>query len=310
MKYNEFFGAGMLTGIEIERRIKCGDIKINPFDPKKLNPNSYNLTLDKELKIYNLINVFHNPYSFIEHDIDCESDSYYLDSHNENKYSTIEIPDEGMILLPGVLYIGRTVERTSTDKFIPMINGRSSGGRLGLSVHICAGFGDIGFDGTWTLEITVVHPLRIYAGDEVAQVCFFTPYGDNSYKYRGRYQGQIEATTSRFNQDKSEESMIDTIIPEVNAKNMYKSLVDKYGPQEFFNIGIKSYNDLVYSLELDKDEGIDLFDGEIPYIVKYDYETMNVSPDEASVSIAATSKVVGRRYELEGVGYIYVYYTK
>ena len=303
MKYNEFFGAGMLTGIEIERRIKCGDIQISPFDPKKLNPNSYNLTLDKELKLYSLI-MNNNP------DVIVTDKKYYLDSHSNNEFESITIPDDGIVLFPNILYIGRTVERTSTDKFIPMINGRSSGGRLGLSVHICAGFGDIGFDGTWTLEITVVHPLKIYPGDEVAQVCFFTPYGDNSYKYKGRYQGQVEATTSRFNQGKSKESMIDIIIPEVNAKNMYKSLVDKYGPQEFFNIGIKSYNDLVYSLELDKDEGIDLFDGEIPYIVKYDYETMNVSPDEASVAIAATSKVVGRRYELEGVGYIYVYYTK
>lgn len=129
------------------------------------------------------------------------NDSYHLpplDMKSKNETIEITIPEEGFVLQPGVLYIGRTVERTWTDEFIPMINGRSSGGRLGISIHICAGFGDIGFDGTWTLEITVVEPVRIYPNTEIAQVCYFKPCGKAKKLYRGRYHGQTDATASRF----------------------------------------------------------------------------------------------------------------
>ena len=127
-----------------------------------------------------------------------------LDMHKENETIEFEIPEEGFVLQPGVLYIGRTVERTCTDKYIPMINGRSSGGRLGISIHICAGFGDIGFDGTWTLEITCVEPVRIYPNSEIAQVCFFKPYGKVKDLYRGRYYQQEDATASRFSREKGD----------------------------------------------------------------------------------------------------------
>jgi len=63
----------------------------------------------------------------------------------------IEIPPEGYVLEPNVLYLGHTNEVTHTNVYAPFIEGRSSIGRMGISVHITAGFGDIGFNGTWTL---------------------------------------------------------------------------------------------------------------------------------------------------------------
>lgn len=126
-----------------------------------------------------------------------------LSMEKKNNTLPVFIPPEGLVLYPGVLYIGRTVERTFTDKYIPMINGRSSGGRLGMSIHICAGFGDIGFDGTWTLEITVVEPLRVSPFAEIAQVAYFKPFGKKNILYNGRYQKQIDATASRFEEGKT-----------------------------------------------------------------------------------------------------------
>lgn len=215
------FGGGMLTGAEIEKQIKKGNIKIDPYDPKCLNPNSYNLKLHPQLLVYKRNSdrrgvVPVNPSITIDMpDIDsmeiCPDIALVenmpiiqsnildpIDMKTENETIEFEIPEEGYVLQPGVLYIGRTVERTFTDKFIPMINGRSSGGRLGISIHICAGFGDIGFDGTWTLEITCVEPVRIYPNTEIAQVCYFKPYGKVGKLYRGRYFGQESATASRF----------------------------------------------------------------------------------------------------------------
>jgi dCTP deaminase len=215
------FGGGMLTGAEIEKQIRKGNIKIDPFDPNCLNPNSYNLKLHPQLLVYKRNSnrdgvVPVNPSITIDMpDIDsmeiCPDIALVenmpiiqsnildpIDMKTENETIEFEIPEEGYVLQPGVLYIGRTVERTFTDKFIPMINGRSSGGRLGISIHICAGFGDIGFDGTWTLEITCVEPVRIYPNTEIAQVCYFKPYGKVGKLYRGRYFGQEDATASRF----------------------------------------------------------------------------------------------------------------
>ena len=280
----EHFGSGMLTGLEIERRVQLGDIEISPFNKSQLNPNSYNLRLDKELKVYvsngftdmDFSNGIENAYpSILPH----------LDSHAENKTMNIEISEEGFELQPGVLYIGRTIERTKTNKFIPMINGRSSGGRLGLSVHICAGFGDIGFDGTWTLEITVVHPLKIYPGDEIAQVCFFTPYGDYDYQYNGRYQGQIDATPSKFFANKSDESLAEKFIEEKNMRDIANALKQKYGLQEFYNQGI-DLNKSKITFDLEPDEIVD--------------------DDETIYKTYPIHRYVGKRYELDGGTMVYV----
>lgn len=175
-----FTGAGMLTGSAIKQAVQNGLIEIDPFDEKCVNPNSYNLKLHNQLKIYDI------------------GENGYLDSMNKNPTKDIYISDNGFMLYPNTLYIGRTVERTHSDHFIPMLNGRSSGGRLGLSIHICAGFGDIGFNGTWTLEITVIHPLIIYPNMEVAQVSFFTPAGNVEKLYNNKYQNQIDATPSKM----------------------------------------------------------------------------------------------------------------
>lgn len=210
------FGGGMLTGSEIEHQIKKGNIRINPYDPSCINPNSYNLKLHPQLKVYHrgttnsradilsstTCGRAHDPSNIRECPYleGCQLDP--IDMHKNNETIEFTIPKEGFILMPGVLYIGRTVERTASNKFIPMINGRSSGGRLGISVHVCAGFGDIGFDGTWTLEITVVEPVIVYPYEEIAQVCYFKPYGKHARLYTGRYQGQVDATASRFHRPK------------------------------------------------------------------------------------------------------------
>lgn len=216
---------GMLTGKEIMKQVEEGNIKITPYDPKRVNPNSYNLRLHPELLVYERnfpkdtgknVGVSHQ-YKALNKTVPSPADIYYnpslksfyddgyLDMRQDNPTKKIIIPEEGYILYPGILYIGRTVERTASDMFIPMINGRSSGGRLGISIHVCAGFGDIGFDGTWTLEITVVEPVKVYPNAELAQVCYFTPAGDNDILYRGKYYQQEDATASRFYVDMAKE---------------------------------------------------------------------------------------------------------
>lgn len=115
---------------------------------------------------------------------------YALDPKKENETQEIEIPEEGYVLLPGTLYLGTTVEYTETYGFVPNIDGRSTTGRLGIEVHRTAGFGDNGFKGKWTLEITVTHPVIVYPGMEIGQLYYETIDGDTSMMYDGKYQNQ------------------------------------------------------------------------------------------------------------------------
>jgi len=170
----------ILSGIEIENRIKKGDIEITPFDKSLLNPNSYNLRLYKELLVYT---------------------DFPLDMKKEPKTRAIEIPESGLVIEPGNLYLGRTFEHTVTKNLVPMIQGRSSIGRLGIYIHITAGFGDIGFKGYWTLEIECIHRVRIYPMTKICQIYYHTIAGDYLTYDNGRYQNNKGIQPSLLYQD-------------------------------------------------------------------------------------------------------------
>lgn len=156
----------ILSGKEIEKRLG-GDITITPYDPKQINPNSYNLKLHNELLVY---------------------EEKVLDMRQPLETKRIIIPEEGLVLEPNRLYLGRTLEYTKTDNLVPMLEGRSSVGRLGLFIHVTAGFGDVGFSGYWTLEIHCIQPVKIYPGVEICQIYYHTIEGDYSRYESGKYQ--------------------------------------------------------------------------------------------------------------------------
>ncbi|MCP4753766.1 MAG: dCTP deaminase [Proteobacteria bacterium] len=156
----------ILSGKEIASRIG-NEITIEPYNMAQLNPNSYNLTLHDELLMYK---------------------DHILDMKYENKTGQVKIPEDGLVLEPNRLYLGRTAEYTETRDLVPMLEGRSSVGRLGVFVHVTAGFGDVGFKGYWTLEIFCVQPVRIYAGVKVCQIYYHTIEGDHEDYSSRKYQ--------------------------------------------------------------------------------------------------------------------------
>jgi len=156
----------ILSGKEIKNKLGH-DIIIEPYNEKQLNSNSYNLKLHNELLFYK------NP---------------LLDMKKHNDVEKIIIPPEGLILEPRKLFLGRTLEYTKTNKYVPMLEGRSSIGRLGLFIHITAGFGDVGFNGFWTLEISCIHPIKIYAEVEICQIFYHTIEGDYDSYVSNKYQ--------------------------------------------------------------------------------------------------------------------------
>ena len=217
----------ILTGNQIKWAKEQGYLDISDWDESRLNPNSYNLRLADEIGTYSLVPILREPYNQVDPSKQKAFIKYYDQSSTQTRkaidkriekeggiyiptkfgldmkrsqHLVIEkIPEEGFILEPGVLYLARTMEYTETHKFVPMLEGRSSVGRLGISIHSTAGFGDIGFCGYWTLEISCVQPVRIYPGVEICQIYYHTvspdiwipddnnekiiKYGDN-----GKYQ--------------------------------------------------------------------------------------------------------------------------
>lgn len=169
----------ILSGKEIQRHMGK-DIVIQPFDPKRLNPNSYNLSLHNQLLVY---------------------ENRLLDMKLPNPVKTLTIPESGLVLEPDKLYLGRTNEFTQTDRFVPMLEGRSSVGRLGLFIHVTAGFGDVGFAGYWTLEIFCVQPIRIYPNVEICQIYYHDIHGDYDLYQSGKYQNNTGIQPSLLYKD-------------------------------------------------------------------------------------------------------------
>ena len=166
----------ILSGHQIRKNLGA-NIVIDPFNEANLNPNSYNLTLHDEVMTY---------------------EEVVLDMGQQNRTRRLKIPKNGLVLSPQRLYLGRTVERTETHNFVPMIEGRSSVGRLGLFVHVTAGFGDVGFEGYWTLEMFAVQPIRIYPGVSICQIFYHELTGNIREYQSDKYQHNRDIQASQL----------------------------------------------------------------------------------------------------------------
>ena len=146
----------ILSDKRILEEVEKENILIEPFRPDCLGSNSYDVHLGKYIATYK---------------------DRILDAKRHNQIDVIIIPDEGMILYPDMLYLGVTEEYTETHAHVPFLEGKSSVGRLGIDIHATAGKGDVGYCNTWTLEISVRQPVRIYSGMPIGQLIYFAIEG-------------------------------------------------------------------------------------------------------------------------------------
>ncbi len=166
----------ILTDKQILSEMKKGSIVIKPFIKRYLGSNSYDVHLGKWLATYK---------------------SEILDAKVHNKVHHFTIPEEGILLVPSKLYLGVTQEYTETHNHVPFLEGKSSIGRLGIDIHATAGKGDIGFCNTWTLEISVRQPVRIYAGMPIGQLIYFVVEGDVDTPYNMKKSAKYNKRTIR-----------------------------------------------------------------------------------------------------------------
>lgn len=166
----------ILSDKRILEEITKGTILIEPFRPECLGTNSYDVHLGRYLATYT---------------------ARVLDAKAHNKIEEFTIPEEGFVLQPGVLYLGVTEEYTETHAHVPFLEGKSSTGRLGIDIHATAGKGDVGFCNTWTLEISVAQPVRVYAGMPIGQLIYFVVEGDITNLYNAKKDAKYKKRTVR-----------------------------------------------------------------------------------------------------------------
>lgn len=174
----------ILSGNAIHEAILTGDIIIDPFNPLQIGPNSYDFRLGNRCKIYR---------------------ASELDVSKPNEVIEFEIPSEGFLLSPGRIYLINTLERMGSKKYVPIIRGKSSTGRLGLFINVTADLIDLGSINQWTLQLAPVLPVVVYPGKAIGQVTFWTTLGAPKF-YSGKYGDRQSPSESLSHKDFEEGS--------------------------------------------------------------------------------------------------------
>jgi dCTP deaminase len=169
----------VLTNHEILRRIERGEIAIDPFDPARLGPNSYDVMVSPEiLEVHSWAG--HKQMIVMGEPTGASRLPLVRDFSGQ-----YDINGKCVVLQPRRLYLATTVETIgSQPDLVPYLDGRSSIGRLGISVHVTAGRGDRGFRGQWTLEVQVVYPTLVRFDVPWAQITWHTVEGATDGGYQ------------------------------------------------------------------------------------------------------------------------------
>ncbi|MDQ5913716.1 MAG: dCTP deaminase, partial [Patescibacteria group bacterium] len=117
--------------------------------------------------------------------------------------------DQPFVLHPGQFALGLIFEETGvSDQLVGRLEGKSSVGRLGVLIHVTAGFLDPGNKLKMTLELhnTAELPILLYYKMPIAQIAFETissaaenPYG--SSKLTSKYSGDIKPKASQMHKN-------------------------------------------------------------------------------------------------------------
>ena len=162
----------ILADSRILEEKKKGTIVIKPFHKACLGSNSYDVHLGEWIAEYE------------------KPEDGIFDAKKPLKLRYIKIPKDGFVFMPGRFYLGLTYEYTETHApYVPFLEGKSSTGRLSIKIHDTAGKGDVGFCNTWTLEITVTEPVRVYYRMPIGQLIYHLVEGEVLNPY-GTKQGQ------------------------------------------------------------------------------------------------------------------------
>ena len=187
----------ILSDEDLRKYLDEGKIVIDPLiDEKQIQPSSIDMRIGDEFKVFKVIR------------------KPYIDPKDEEEiasYMESMVVDEGkaFIIHPNEFALATTYEYVKVpEDLVARVEGRSSMGRLGVTMHVTAGFIDPGFEGKITLEISNIGamPVALYPGQRVCQLVFETmtspaerPYGHPDRQ--SKYMGQKRPESSRIKQD-------------------------------------------------------------------------------------------------------------
>lgn len=199
-------------------------IIIEPFHDELLNNCSYDLTLGPHAALFkDLSEVPEAPtrkemLAAIQkahegEDFDLSAMGYWQPAVEDpaQRYKLVNFSDAGYLAIgPRQRYLmhsqefagGRIAEINEGDDVIPLrrvtavttsLQATSTAGRLGLTVCMCAGWGDVGFVNRWTFEVEnrSPYPIVLPVGARIAQLCFHevaVPEAGSDYEETGQYQ--------------------------------------------------------------------------------------------------------------------------
>ncbi|MEU7023936.1 deoxycytidine triphosphate deaminase [Streptomyces sp. NPDC046203] len=171
----------ILTGPAIAAARAAGEIAIEPYEPNRVSPNAYDWRLGDSLRLHD----------------------GSLDAATPTEFSEVVIPEAGYMLLPDILYLGTTYERTGSETYAQLLNGDRTIGALGIWVHVSAPLGHQGHAIRWTLEIRTSRPVRVYPRMTFGKLVFLQTLGATaSYQQHGlKYRFSEGIETSRLHEE-------------------------------------------------------------------------------------------------------------
>ena len=198
----------LLSDRDILREIGRGRIKIDPFNEEQLQANGYDVRIGPTY--YTIKEGINSFFPFLKELVNEVYEKKIakwevLDVNGRRiRGRFIKIPPQGFA-------VAATIERTKTDVDIAAsLRCRSSLARAGLSIARCAGWGDIGFDGVWTIEIVNHLNVPYYLPVElrVGQLIFIRTESPSRRVYNGKYMYSEEPVLPKLYADEELATMI------------------------------------------------------------------------------------------------------
>jgi dCTP deaminase len=196
----------LLSDLEIVERLCSKDsrrrVVITPLlDEKQIQSASIDLRLGFHFKTVKTIGLGGlDPLSKKPREFQKDTERYTTDIKLD--------PGAPFFIHPGEFALGTTLEYVSVpEDLAATLEGRSSLGRLGITVHSTAGFIDPGFSGRITYEIQNegTQAVGLYPGMRVAQLCLLALSSPSVRAYgkalRSKYNQQLTTTSSRWYDD-------------------------------------------------------------------------------------------------------------
>ena len=170
----------ILSDLTLKSMLTSGELVVDPLTDGQIQPASIDVRLGDHF-----LKVDENRQDVIRLDEDVR--------YEEITQSEIIIPPNSFLLATTREYLRLPNDVTA------FVDGRSSIGRIGLFIQN-AGGGDPGFEGTITLELFNANrlPIRLQADRRICQLVFARMDRATPNPYRGKYQGQRDATGSRI----------------------------------------------------------------------------------------------------------------